>query len=308
MNKCLFSIFACALVTLSGCSDDPAIPIDSSIPVISKLESSDQIQPSSGQVISHLEDGISFYLKVEDPEGVSEVELEIAGKYPFIADNEISDQFELLNYTRVLDKDYEDPFKHFPFGLSELKFDPYPISWGLGEYSVAEKPILSGPYDISIHAADINGNQTKSQEGASYQTTVFVERSYSPNVWFEGQSKFGPIFPGEELLLKGAIFKSDNVLSTPLKFVWARLQESDNLSDSPEGIKQLVLEERTWGESRRISKSGPALPSEVEFTFDQLFEENPILIPSQSSSMVLIIWAEDQAGNVTRKSIPLEVD
>lgn len=308
MNKAPLFTLLIASIGIASCSEDPVLPTDTSIPTISKLEISSQIEPYPGQVIPWDWSAFRYYLNVSDPEGISEVILEVKGDLPNNAKSDFSNKFELLNHTENINKDYDSSKYNFQSGKDEINFDPFTIEWQ-GNYSVASLPILAGPYQLSIDAQDINGNRTNNELGTNYQTIVFVERSYAPLIHRpHGLPEVITLEPNEALSLEGGIMKTDDEFSTPLKFVWIKLADQDVAGDYKGETEQIVYEERMWGQSLRLDKSGSELPSASELTFNQLLEANPMEFPEGKSNFVMIVWAEDEAGNTSRKTIPIEIN
>jgi hypothetical protein len=308
MYKSPLLTIAFVALGLGACSEDPIVPIDNSVPAISKLEGASEIHPRAGQVLDIHSHGIYFNFNVSDPEGVAEVSFDVKGDFPRHSESSYFNEFDLFNYTIVLNEDSSDVNNMFRFGAATLNFDPVSIDWA-GSYSVAKLPILAGPYDITVNAKDINGNQTNVEDGTGYQTTIYVERYYSPLIYKpHGEPEVVSVASNEALAIERRILKTDAPNSTPLKFIWIKLADKDVVGDYKGDTDQVVYEERMWGQSLRLEKSGNPLPSVSELTFNQLFEMEPIDLPTGKSDLVLIVWAEDEAGNVSRKAIPIEVN
>ena len=150
---------------------------------------------------------------------------------------------------------------------------------------------------------------TESESGSNYETIVFVERTYAPLIHRpHGLPDVITLETNEALSLEGGIMKTDDELSTPLKFVWIKVADQDVLGDYKGETEQIVYDERMWGQSFRLDKSGSELPSASELTFTQLLGIDPMDLPEGKSNFVIIVWAEDEAGNATRKSIPIEIN
>lgn len=305
-----FFILSIAAFGLSSCTDEPPLVVDLSTPVISKLDYDfmSEIIPSPGQTIPSDWNSVRFSLQVNDPEGIAEVEFNIKGNFERQQESPYSDNFELLDGTETVNENWTDPRETFMFGAQEKKFDPFSIQWS-GIYSVAELPVLAGPYDVIVTATDINGNKTSTLDSTSYQTIIFIDRWYAPVVYRPyGLPEAVTGEAGEELTMEGGILRTEVQDSTPLKFVWIKLVDRDVLGDFKGLTGQTVFEERLWGESLRLDKSGDALPSDSELTFNELFESDPILLPDGQSNLSLVVWTEDEAGNVSRKVFPIAVN
>ncbi|MBN3581064.1 hypothetical protein JYB64_01615 [Algoriphagus aestuarii] len=308
MNKKPLFTLLIVSIGFASCSEDPVLPTDTSIPTISKLEYSSEIEPYPGQVIPWNWNLFRYYLNISDPEGISEVILGVKGDLPNNAEGDFSNKFELLNHTETINKDYDSPKYYFQPGRDEINFDPFTIEWR-GTFSVATLPILAGPYQLSIDAQDINGNKTNYELGTNYQTIVFVERTYAPLIHRpHGLPDVITLESNDALSLEGGIMRTDDEFSTPLKFVWIKLADQDVVGDYKGETEQIVYEERMWGQSLRLDKSGSELPSASELTFNQLLEVNPMKLPEGKSNFVMIVWAEDEAGNASRKTIPIEIN
>lgn len=308
MNKLVFSMLFLAVFGLISCSEEPVAPVDFTTPTISNLESATQIEPYPGQTIPWDRSGINFYFSVADPEGVSEVNLEVIGQFSRQSESTFNNNFELLNHVQIFSNETNnEPIYNFPFGADTLNFNPVSINWE-GTFSVTNLPVLAGPYDIIISAQDISGNKTSSQDGTDYHTTIFVERRYAPLIHRPyGLPEVVSANSDDFLALDGGIMQTEDVISTPMKFIWIKLSDKDVLGDFKGDTDQVVFEERIWGQSLRLEKSGDELPSDSSITFNELLEIEPINFPEGKSNLVLIVWAEDEAGNVSRRVIPIEV-
>jgi hypothetical protein len=307
MKNPSFLMLSLVALGLGACGDDPEVPVDLSVPTISNLESASEITPSPNQIIPSDWSGIRYYFKVTDPEGISEVKFEVKGDFPNQSQSGFHNSFELLNHIEIHNKDSNDPRHAFTFGSNLLNFDPHSIDWG-GTFSVTSLPILAGPYDLFIDAKDVNGNTTSSQDGTGYQTTIFVERYYAPLIHRpHGLPQVVSVNAGEALALEGGVMKTEDALSTPLKFIWIKLADKDVLGDYKGDTDQVVYKEQIWGQSLRLEKSGIELPSATEVSFNDLFQIDPMDLPAGKSNLVMIVWAEDEAGNVSRKAIPIDI-
>jgi hypothetical protein len=306
-NNPLF-FFSIAVFGLASCNDEPPLVLDGSIPVISKLENTSQIEPYNGQAIPSDWNSVRFSFNTGDPEGIQEVEINIKPVFENQLQSQYADQFELLNTNQIFNDDRVDPKINLTFGREELNFDAYSIEW-TGIYSVAELPVLAGPYEVQVNAMDVNGNKTSTLDSTGYQTTVFIERWYAPLIYQpHGLPSVVSGTSGEMLALEGGILKTEDAASSPLKFVWIKLVDKDVIDDYKENADQTVFEERVWGESTTFEKSGEQLTSEVELSFNELFETDPILLPDSQNNLILVVWAEDEAGNISRKTFPIEVN
>ena len=308
MKNCHLFFFSIAAFGLASCNDEPPVVVDLSTPVISNLESTSQIEPYNGQAIPSDWNSVRFSFNTGDPEGIQEVEINVKPVFENQLQSQYADQFELLNANEIFNEDRVDPKINLTFGREELNFVAYSIEW-TGIYSVAELPILAGPYEVQVNAKDVNGNKTSALDSTGYQTTIFVERWYAPLIYRpDGLPSVVSGTSGEILALEGGILKTDDTFSSPLKFVWIKLVDKDVIDDYKEDADQTVFEERVWGESITFEKSGEQLTSEVELSFNELFESDPILLPESQNNLILVVWAEDEAGNISRKTFPIEVN
>ncbi|OOG73777.1 hypothetical protein [Algoriphagus sp. A40] len=312
-----FYFLSLAAFGLAGCTDESPVVPDLSTPVISDLAltPNSKIEPYNGQIFKSDWNSIPFYLKVSDPEGVQEVEINVKPAFENQLQSQYADQFELLNTNEIFNKDRVDPKMNMTFGGEDVNFDPYTIEWS-GTYSVAELPILAGPYEVVVDATDVNGNKTSLEDSTSYQTTVFIDRWYAPLIYRPyGLPSSVSGISGSELAMDGGILKTTDPLSSPLKFIWVKLVDKDVIEDYKGNANQTVFEERIWGESVVFEKSGDVLPPMIEYpdnvielTFNGLFESDPIVLPDGKGDLSLVVWAEDEAGNISRKVFPIEVN
>jgi hypothetical protein len=69
------------------------------------------------------------------------------------------------------------------------------------------------------------------------------------------------------------------------------------------------IAQSVWGQSKRITASGAALPSTDAIDLSvALSGDNAIILPDDHGHYDLIIWAEDVHGNVSRQSFEVHVD
>lgn len=295
------------LLLMNSCTDSGE-PQDLQAPIISPVAGTSSISPNAGQVFTPTEQGANVTFKVSDPQGVQEILLDIHGGFDGHSHGRLLNNFERLNVRKIFHSASSDSRLIIPAASTEVQIDPYAVLWD-GPESELSGDVLAGPYHVTLSATDIHGNQTSFADGSNYHTTFYIQRAYAPAIDMSGGEKSINARAGAPLEIDGLIRKTDHSLSSPLKFVWLRLVNEDKFDEQESTqVQTQVFGEKMYGESSWRSLKGMALPSLESLNLRTLSDSNPITVPSGQSNLILIIWAEDSAGNVTREAIPVRLN
>ncbi|GMQ28008.1 DUF4625 domain-containing protein [Algoriphagus confluentis] len=303
----LLTIVFLGLATVSSCTDSGE-PQDLQAPQISPVSGSSSISPAAGQIFSDTETGVNVSFQVADPQGVQEILLDIHGGFDGHSHGRLLNSFERLNVRKIFHSASSDSRLIIESGSPEVRIDPYRVIWE-GQNSEIQGNVLAGPYHITISATDVNGNQTSFGDGSNYHTTFYIQRPYAPAIELTGGPNSISAQAGAPLLMDGFIQTTTHPLSTPLKFIWMRLTNQDRFDEQEGGGAQVrVFGEQLYGESSWRNLKGNPLPSSESINLRTLAENQTITVPTGQNQLILIIWAEDMAGNVTRIAIPVRVN
>jgi hypothetical protein len=299
MKKLLSMATLGLLVSVSSCSkDDEESTNDRKAPVIEAAEGRDAIRPQHGEVRSANTDHMHVRFRVRDESGVQQALVDIHHAFDGHSHGKTNGTFEPLSYRKIYEVGGATSFN------IDSNFDD--VYWG-GSASVVSDNVLAGPYDFSIDASDIHGNQTSAGAGNNYLVTFYIERPYAPLVSItnledgelEGEKN-------EPLDVQGSIAKTAHSLSSDIAFVWVRLVEED---DHHHKTKDGEIYEEKWGTSQWRNMTGKVLPSTTQIDLAQLLSgADEIRLPNEHGHFELIIWVEDVEGNVVQKKYEVHVD
>lgn len=308
MKKPLFYLLLGASVLAFSCETDDDQIRDLEAPAIGPADGRDAIRPLEEEVNPAAKDHLHVRFGVDDPSGIAQVRVDIHSSFDGHTHGRIQTDFERLDVDDIYSPDAANPTFRFPQGATRVSVDGpgTDIYWG-GNASRVSGNVLAGPYDFSIQAIDVHGNQTSFGDDSNYLATFYLQTSYAPQISItnlhdgelEGEA-------GEPLELKGFIRKTDHQLSTDLKFLWVRLAEEDDHGHEHSANARIAggddFYEKMWGSSTwREGMSGPELPSTTELNLSEIFiGENAVIVPPNEDHLDLIIWVEDTGGNITR--------
>jgi hypothetical protein len=297
-------LFVWSLISSCGENQDPQ---DLEAPLITSLSAGQTILPSPGMVISPKEESVEVRFKVSDPSGVNQILLDIHGGFDGHSHARLSNSFERLNVKQIFSSTSTDPKLVIPAGAREVMIDAHRVSW-VGSNAAVVGNLLAGPYHITISATDQEGNQTSFADGSNYHTTFYIQRPYAPSVQVAKQSN-GKIKAtvNQRLSIEGNVVVSGNPISSPLKFVWMRLINGEDL-DEEKSLVEATFGEVMAGESSWRKLKGESLSNTETLDLGKMLLENPINVPSGQDNLSLVIWVEDTAGNVTREAIGIDVN
>ncbi|MEP0710772.1 DUF4625 domain-containing protein [Algoriphagus sp.] len=299
-------ILLATLLTMASCGESEN-PADLVSPKISAISASTSIQPAAGQLFPPTLTAAPVMLKVNDPSGVNEILLDIHGGFDGHSHGRLNTNFERLSVRKIFSATASDPKLKIEAGATEVVLDDFKVSWAGANSSVSGN-VIAGPYHITISATDALGNQTSFANASNYHTTFYIQRPYAPVIDLEMSSGNSlSAKKGLSLSLNGKIAKGDDPLSSDLAFVWVRLATQDNL-DEKDGEGEVLISQQMWGKSNWRSLTGKSFSNTLELDLQTSLVQNPIQIPSSApNDLVLIIWAEDIVGNVSRMVYPVKV-
>lgn len=314
MNLGIASLVFCSLSCETG--NEPIQ--DLLAPVIDHADGMETIRPAQGEIIEVDADHMNVRFSAEDPSGLEQIRVNIHANFDGHSHARIKNDFERLEVNDIYSPEASKPELKFPAGAMRINIDGMgtDIYWE-GEASRVEGPVLAGPYDFSIEATDIFGNQTGFAEGSSYIATFQIRRPYAPVVEItnlhEGEIEGEA---GEQLQLEGMIAKSDHELSSDLAFIWVRLteeHEGEHTENEGHNHRKLIEEaffDKMWGVSSWINEgNGASLPDAMVFNLAEIFfGDNAIILPSGEDHLELVIWAEDINGNITEMHFQVHVE
>lgn len=277
-------------------------------PVIGTADGRDAVRPDEEEVNAVTKDHLHVRFGVDDLSGIAQIKVDIHSSFDGHTHGRIQSDFERLDIDDIYSPDATNPAFRFPRGAKRVSVDG-PVTdvyWG-GNTSRVTGNVLAGPYDFSIQAIDVHGNQTSFGDDTNYLATFYLQTAYAPQISItnlhDGGLEGGV---GEPLVLDGMIHKSANQLSTNLKFLWVRLTEEEDHGHEHSANARIAdgedFYEKMWGSSTyREGMSGPDLPSTTELNLAEIFTgENAIIIPANEEHLDLIIWVEDTGGNISR--------
>ncbi|ERM80249.1 hypothetical protein P872_22240 [Rhodonellum psychrophilum GCM71 = DSM 17998] len=302
--KALIILVFALVASFSSCNENEK-PVDLEAPVIGALTAGQSIQPSPGMLVGPLEESVMVNFKVTDSSGIKEILLDIHGGFDGHSHGRLSNSFERLNIRQIFSSTASNPNLRIPKGSPEVIIDAHRISW-TGSNAAVVGNLLAGPYHITISATDLEGNQSGFADGSNYHTTFYIQRPYAPLLQLVRAENGGLVASaGQNLKIEGSVLVTNDPISTPLKFIWVRLSNQDNLDEK---ISESTFGEAMVGESSWRNLKGEPLFATDKFDLGSLLAKNSIQIPTGQSKLTLIIWAEDTAGNVTREAIPIHVN
>lgn len=310
------NLFALALLgsalALTACSDDddtgtttPPLPGDTTAPQITFAEGRDSFRPDQGETRGTTASHMHIRFRVMDESPLEEVRAAIRGEYI----GNVPEEFHLLEITDVYTaEDAGSPF-YFPSGSTELNVDSdeTDVYWfGPQSRPGIDAPLIAGPYEFTIRASDTFGNETPADE--IVMKRFFIARSYAPVI--EVSNLMDGELVGEEneaLNVEGTISAGEGNLAGALAFIWVRLVNEDEHDDFSAANP---LAEVIWGTSRRVSSLPTGLPvpaGDIDLAA-ALSGDNAIVLPDGHGHYDLIVWAEDEHGNVSRATVEVHAD
>ncbi len=310
MKKLVF-LFCASLTFLTACNNDDdgngngGNNADSVAPTIGFAETRDAFRPSNGESRNTSTSHMHVRFKASDPSGLAEVRASVNGTYS----GTVPSNFYLLDITDVYSPTADNETFRFNAGATELNVDSdnTDIYW-FGSRSRPEVTgaVLAGPYNFSVWAKDVFDNETGPDEMVN--TRFYINRSYAPEITISNLNDEGEIegVENEALNVQGFIRIGTTNLASDLAFIWIRLVEEDMHDDDVAGSP---ISEAVWGTSKRISANGAALPNSQNLDLSEILSgSNAITLPDGHGHYDLILWAEDENGNVSRTTFEVHAD
>ncbi|WP_114751038.1 DUF4625 domain-containing protein [Pleomorphovibrio marinus] len=308
----LYPLIGLAFV-MAACEtdDDPIRDLDA--PIIGPADGRDAIRPENEEARAATTDHMHVRFGVDDPSGIAQIRVDVHNSFDGHTHGRIKSDFEPLNVDDIYSPNAASPDFLFPEGATRVSIDGpgTDIYWG-GPSSRVEGNVLAGPYDFTIQAIDIHGNQTSFADESNYFVRFHIRRAYAPVVditnlhdgEIEGEA-------GEPLQIEGTIGMGDHELSSEIAFIWVRLTDEDEHGHG--GHDSRVLDEyyeQMWGSSAwRGGMSGPEIPNTQSLNLADVFVgDNAIIPPAGADHLNLIIWVEDQNGNITEMTYEVHLE
>ncbi|HSI74644.1 MAG TPA: DUF4625 domain-containing protein [Lunatimonas sp.] len=316
MRKPLLYLLVGATFLAFSCETDDDQIRDLDAPVIGAADGRDAVRPMEEEVNPATKDHLHVRFGVDDPSGIAQIRVDIHSSFDGHSHGRIMTEFERLDIDDIYSPDAANPDFRFPHGATRVSVDgPGTDIYWAGNSSRISGNVLAGPYDFSIQAIDVHGNQTSFGDNSNYLATFYLQTPYAPQISItnlhDGELQGEA---GEPLELVGFIRKTDHQLSTDLKFLWVRLAEEDDHGHEYSANARIAdgddFYEKMWGSSTwREGMTGPDLPSSSELNLAEIFTgENAIMMPANEEHLDLIIWVEDTGGNITRLLYEVHVE
>lgn len=302
--KKLFFLPLAALLTFS-CSSDDDSETSRTPPSIVPAEGRDAIRPTDGEVRSATTSHMHVRFKVTDPDGVRQARVDIHHAFDGHSHGRSANQsdFMHLDYQKIYEGD----------GRDEINIDDNfeDVYWEgpRAEDLFGGRNVLAGPYDFSVDATDIHGNQTSFTDNTSYLARFWIKRNYAPQIDVDLTNDEIKGTGGQPLSVSGTIERNlGESLSSDITFVWVRLYEEDDHGHGHSHSEDIYDEK--WGASAwRSGMSGDALPSSQSISLSDLLSGNKAInLPSGHAHYELLIWVEDDNGNVSQETYKVDVD
>jgi len=305
-NGLFLMLLSGMLVLFYACGDDDdnGSGDDGNAPLIGFAEDRDSYRPDHGESRSASTEHIHVRFSVEDPAGIDEIHVGTSTQFL----GEVDHGFDLLNVLEVHSSSATEEHLVIDEGANFVNVDDWrtDIYWE-GSTSRIDGEVIAGPYDFTVAARDIFGNETTGDEMVTNR--FYINRTYAPAVEVTNLHD-GEIHGhgGEALSVEGTIAQGEGNEAGDLAFIWIRLVDQDLHDDFNPGQVVHGLE-AVWGESRRIDASGADLPPVASLNLEEILTgDNEMVLPEGHGHYDLIIWAEDAHGNVTRTAVHVHAD
>jgi len=288
--------FACS-------SDDDNGDASTTPPQIIPAEGRDAIRPQPGEVRAATSTHMHVRFKVTDPDGVQQARVDIHHAFDGHSHGRgaTSSDFAHLDYQKI----YEGN------GRDEINIDDNfeDVYWegNRADDLFGGRNVLAGPYDFAVDATDVLGNQTTFTDNTSYLAQFWIKRHYAPQIEVDLTNGEIAGTPGQVLNVSGTISRNmSESLSSDIAFVWVRLYEED---DHGHDHSEDVYDEK-WGASQwRTGMSGATLPDAQSISLADLLSGNKAIeLPTGHGHYELLVWVEDDNGNVTQEIYDVHAD
>lgn len=294
-----------ALLGFACSSDDENGGNSTTPPQIVPADGRDAIRPSNGEVRNATSGHTHVRFKVIDSDGVKQARVDIHHAFDGHSHGRgtSASDFAHLDFQKIYEGD----------GRDEINIDDNfeDVYWeGPRAADLFDgKNVLAGPYDFAIDATDVLGNQTTFTDNSSYLATFWIKRNYAPQIEVNLTNGELKGTAGHSLDVTGTITRNlGESLSSDIAFVWVRLYEEEDHDHDHEHAEDVYDEK--WGASQwHVGMTGDALPNAQSLPLaDLLSGSKAINLPSEHGHYELLIWVEDDIGNVTQDIYDVDVD
>ncbi|MBQ0732857.1 DUF4625 domain-containing protein [Aquimarina celericrescens] len=288
------------LLLISCLGEDDTGDTDLSAPKIRANDNLSVIQPDHFMRTTTDDTEIPLAFTVEDDNGIQEIKIESHSGFDGHTHGKSmapkNSRFKLFSYFELIGNENIQNSKRF-IRSSEDQKNIY-----LDERNTQidfNDLILAGPYHFSIQATDVAGNQTRYQDNSTYHTTLYINRSYAPQVDISSID-----IPGKNI--SGKIIRNlSHSASSDIAFLWIYIEQPNPNNQAQEGT---IIREWIWGKSNWPHQfrpnEGQPLPDTKQLDLGTLLE-NATDFYSNLSGNKFCIWAEDTIGNITVKKLPI---
>lgn len=305
-NGLLLMIISALFLLFSACSDDDdnGLSDDGNPPEIQFAEDRDSYRPDHGEVRGSDTDHTHVRFSVWDQAGIDEIHVGMGSQFL----GQPNQGFEMLDVLDVYSSSASDENFVIEQGAKSVNVDGFhtDIYWE-GSTSRVNGNVIAGPYDFTISARDVFGNITTGDQIVTNR--FYINRPYAPEIEITNLHD-GEIDGegGQALTVEGTISKGEGDSAGDLAFVWIRLVDEDLHDDfNPAQVGQGL--ESVWGQSLRIDVTSGDLPNHTVLNLEDILTgDHIIVLPEGHGHYDLIIWAEDEHGNVTRTVVEVHVD
>ena len=278
---------------LSSClEEDVEDTTDRAAPTILANEGQSTISPEYFFEVAPDATEIPLAFTVQDERGIREIKIESHSGFDGHTHARTAMNFTFFSHAEVVgEESFEDPTRFTSTAARGLKIYLDHRNPAIG----SDNLILAGPYHFSIKATDVEGNETSYRDNSTYHTTLFIHRSYAPQIEVSELDISGRTLSGR------VARNTSHEASSDLAFLWIYIEERSPTNPQQEG--QLV-KEWLWGSSNWPHQSRPnqgkGLPDHQQLDLEELLDDGQDFFQRLEGNK-LVIWAEDAKGNVSVK-------
>ncbi len=288
------------LFMISCLGDDDEGGTDLSIPKIRANDNLSVIQPGHFITTTNTDTEIPLAFTVEDDSGIQEIKVESHNGFDGHTHGKLlrtkNSKFKLFRYYELIKSEEIQNAKQFKRTSDEGK-NIY-LDDRNSEINTDDL-IIAGPYHFSIQATDVDGNQTRYQDNSTYHTTIYINRSYAPQINVSDVNISGRKISGS------IVRNQSHSASSDITFLWIYIEEPNLDNPSQEGN---ILKEWIWGSSNWPHQfrpnEGETLPDLQQLDLGSVLNDNTELFSNLQGNL-LVIWAEDTNGNITVNKLPI---
>ncbi|MBP2832929.1 DUF4625 domain-containing protein [Aquimarina sp. U1-2] len=298
--KLHYLLCASSLLFISCLGDDDANDTDLQAPAIKANDNLSTILPYHFLTTTNEDTEIPLAFTIEDNSGIREIKLESHNGFDGHTHGKSriskNSQFKLFSFFELIEiENSEQPttFTRSSESGAAIYLDERNTSLEANDL------ILAGPYHFSIQATDILGNQTRYQDNTTYHTTIYINRAYAPQVEISNVAISSKEISGE------ITRNVSHTASSDIRFLWIYIEQP--VLDNP-GQEGAIVKNWVWGSSNWPHQfrpnSGDALPNTQTIDLSSLLNKNDDFFANLQDN-ILVIWAEDDNGNITVNKLPI---